>query len=101
MKSNHLYFSREKTRRASLGPDIETTLKMQLEERNQIIQQLQSDIASKNIAMENLRQGVDNRVVEKIRELEDVLQERDDLDEARRRLDQQKLALEIKLEEQK
>ena len=74
---------------------------MQLEERNQIIQQLQSDIASKNIAMENLRQGVDNRVVEKIRELEDVLQERDDLDEARRRLDQQKLALEIKLEEQK
>ena len=74
---------------------------MQLEERNQIIQQLQSDIASKNIAMENLRQGVDNRVMEKIRELEDVLQERDDLDEARRKLDQQKLALEIKLEEQK
>ena len=51
--------------------------------------------------MENLRQGVDNRVIDKIRELEDVLQERDDLDEARRKLDQQKLALEIKMEEQR
>ena len=92
---------RAKNRRSSFTPDAETSLKLQLDERSQTIQKLQTEIASKNIAMENLRQGVDNRVTEKIRELEDVLKERDNIDEERRRLDQQKLALEIKLEEQR
>eukprot|EP00057_Strongylocentrotus_purpuratus_P020824 XP_011675298.1 PREDICTED: trichohyalin [Strongylocentrotus purpuratus] len=81
--------------------EIETLLRAQLDEHKQIIKQLQTEVATKNVALENVTVGMEDRMVDKAREMERVIKERDEHSDARRRLEQEKLVLEIKIKEQK
>eukprot|EP00057_Strongylocentrotus_purpuratus_P023608 XP_011678082.1 PREDICTED: trichohyalin [Strongylocentrotus purpuratus] len=81
--------------------EIETLLRAQLDEHKQIIKQLQTEVATKNVALENVTFGMEDRMVDKAREMERVIKERDEHSDARRRLEQEKLVLEIKIKEQK
>ncbi|XP_041464987.1 myosin-11-like isoform X3 [Lytechinus variegatus] len=81
--------------------EIETILRSQLDEHKQIIKQLQTEVATKNVALENATVGMEERMVDKAREMERVIKERDEHCDARRRLEQEKLVLEIKIKEQK
>lgn len=77
--------------------EIETLLRAQLDEHKQIIKQLQTEVATKNVALENVTVGMEDRMVDKAREMERVIKERDEHSDARRRLEQEKLVLEIKV----
>ncbi|XP_038076508.1 myosin-9-like isoform X2 [Patiria miniata] len=88
-------------RRQSPTPDGESTLRSQLLERSHTINQLQAEIATKNIALESMRQGLDARVDSKNQEISELMREKEELNETRRRLEQEKLVLEIKVDEQK
>ncbi|XP_071479005.1 uncharacterized protein [Diadema antillarum] len=81
--------------------EIETLLRAQLEDHKQAIKQLQTEVATKNVALETANFTLDNKMAEKAREAEQLMRERDEHSEARRRLEQEKMVLEIKIEEQR
>ncbi|XP_033634679.1 myosin-11-like isoform X2 [Asterias rubens] len=87
-------------RRQSPVPDNEPLLRSQLLERSHTINQLQGEIATKSIAMETMRQGIDSRLSDKNRELDELIREKEEINEVRRKLEQEKLVLEIKVDEQ-
>lgn len=76
---------------------MEVSLKRQIEDRDQIIKQLQTDVATKNVALENCKRDCNNRITEKRREMERLLQEKEEWNNMRRKLEQDKVALEIKV----
>lgn len=76
---------------------MEATLRTQIQDRDQIIRQLQTDVATSNVALENCRQECDNRLTEKRREIEMLKQEKEEWSSLRRRLEKEKVTLEIKV----
>ncbi|XP_022109970.1 myosin-11-like isoform X2 [Acanthaster planci] len=88
-------------RRQSPIPDSESALRSQLVERSHTINQLQAEMAAKNVALETMRQGLDARVDGKNQEIGELMREKEELNETRRRLEQEKLVLEIKVDEQR
>ena len=47
--------------------------------------------------METMRQGIDSRLSDKNRELDELIREKEEINEVRRKLEQEKLVLEIKV----
>ncbi|PIK60249.1 putative trichohyalin [Apostichopus japonicus] len=80
-------------------PEMEAALKTQIQDRDQIIRQLQTDVATKNVALENCQRDCDNRLTEKRREMDRLLKEKEEWNTLRRKLEQDKVVLEIKVQE--
>ena len=97
MYSDHVSLGKPIRRRQSPVPDGESALRSQLLERSHAINQLQAEIAAKNVALESMRQGLDARVDGKNQEIAELMKDKGELSETRRRLEQEKLVLEIKV----
>ena len=80
-----------------MSPNNESTLRSQLLERSHTINQLQGEIATRSLALETLRQGMDTRLTDKNREIDELIKAREEVNENRRKLEQEKLILEIKV----